>query len=482
MTDAELALQAAPPRRFPGRWLVVGWGAVAQAFVPHLLRHHGVAPEALQVWSPPDPALAEARAWGVHVHAQALTRDTPLDATLGTWLRPGDGLVNLAVGVCSRTLAVWCRDRGVHYLDTCVEPWAGGYTPAPGADAASVSNHALRAAVLAEHRPGAATGVIAHGANPGVVSHLVLHTLRRLGAQRGLDLSLGDAATAEALGLRVIHIAERDSQYRAAAGAPSRDTLVNTWSSTGLLAEAAQHAELGWGSHEHAAPPGSRRLGGADGPTLLLPGASVRWRARSWVPSVGEQAAWLITHHENTALAAHLSRRGEGGGRGYRPTVAYAYAPMAETAAALNAWAADGGKPPASGDVLRESLLGGHDELGALLLFDHGGAWVGSQLALAEAREHLPEANATTAQVVGGLIGAMAWMQDHPRRGLVEAEQMDATQVLEHALTCFGPVRWHDCHWRPEGGLALANFLLPAAARGARPPSPPLHPVDLETL
>lgn len=55
----------------------------------------------------------------------------------------------------------WCQAHGVLYLDTCIEPWAGGYAAAD----ASTTNYALRRAALALHRLGAPTALVAHGAN-----------------------------------------------------------------------------------------------------------------------------------------------------------------------------------------------------------------------------------------------------------------------------------------------------------------------------
>ena len=57
---------------------------------------------------------------------------------------------------------------------------------------------------------------------------------------------------AQRLGVKGIHIAERDTQ-RAKTPKP-RDVFVNTWSVEGFLSEGMQPAELGWGTHEKWAP------------------------------------------------------------------------------------------------------------------------------------------------------------------------------------------------------------------------------------
>ena len=74
-----------------------------------------------------------------------------------------------------------CWEKGAMYLDTCIEPWPGGYTD-PTVPPARRTNYALREEALAL-RPGnarAPTAVLTHGANPGLVSHFVKQALLEL--------------------------------------------------------------------------------------------------------------------------------------------------------------------------------------------------------------------------------------------------------------------------------------------------------------
>ena len=93
-------------------------------------------------------------------------------AILTPLLGRGDFLLNVSVEVSSIALIKLCWERGAMYLDTCIEPWPGGYTD-PTVPAARRTNYALREEALAL-RPGntrAPTAVVTHGANPGLVSH-----------------------------------------------------------------------------------------------------------------------------------------------------------------------------------------------------------------------------------------------------------------------------------------------------------------------
>ena len=67
-------------------------------------------------------------------------------------LRPllgaGDFLLNLSVDVSSVALIALCQEIGTLYLDTCIEPWPGGYTD-PSLTPSQRSNYALRESALA---------------------------------------------------------------------------------------------------------------------------------------------------------------------------------------------------------------------------------------------------------------------------------------------------------------------------------------------
>ena len=111
----------------------------------------------------------------------------------------GDFVLNLSVDVSSVALVKLCHEKGALYLDTCIEPWPGGYTD-PNIPASRRTNYALREEVL-ELRKGWSNGptaVITHGANPGLVSHFVKQAL--LDIARDTDLRRRRPAGARELG------------------------------------------------------------------------------------------------------------------------------------------------------------------------------------------------------------------------------------------------------------------------------------------
>lgn len=448
--------------RFDGRVLVVGFGSIAQAVLPLLSKRWGWSGERVRVLAPECDARLPAVESGIVRDARRLTEHN-FGAVLGPLLRRGDLLVNLSVDVSSLDLIRWCRGHGVLYVDTGIEPWPGGYD---AADAAT-TNYALRRAVLALHEPGAPTAVVAHGANPGLVSHFAKQGLLELAALKGVRVAPPHdwAALACALGVKVIQIAERDTQVAREPVPPGG--FHNTWSVDGLIAESWQCAELGWGTHEPRLPPDGRRHAAGDGCGIYLTGHAAQVKVKTWVPSCGETDAYLITHNEALSLAAFLTIPGADPARPrYRPTVYFAYDPSPATRASLDAWVAGGFREPGRKRVLRDSLVQGSDELGVLFVFDGGAYWYGSTLALAEARALAPRNSATTLQVAAGVLGAIDWLFAHPCEGVVEAEAMDHAHVLAVARPYLGTMSGVPADWQPgaKGDLSFAGFRLAPTA------------------
>jgi homospermidine synthase len=276
-----------------------------------------------------EDGAAVAAEYGCRFIKHTLTRENykrVLDPLVGR----GDFLLNLSVDVSSVALVKLCNEKGALYLDTCIEPWPGGYTD-PTVPPSKRSNYALREEALAlrdAKLPGP-TAVLTHGANPGLVSHLVKQALLNIAGDVGVDP--GRPETREAwgqlahkLGVKVIHIAERDTQVAMQPKGPGE--FVNTWSVDGFVSEGSQPAELGWGSHEKNWPRDGKKhdFGRGSAIYLMQPGAGTR--VRTWTPLAGHFHGFLITHGESISISDYLTLR-KGEQVLYRPTVHYAYHP-----------------------------------------------------------------------------------------------------------------------------------------------------------
>jgi homospermidine synthase len=293
--------------------------------------------------------------------------------------------------------------------------------------------------------------VLTHGANPGLVSHLVKQALLNIAKDTGVQARPTSreqwATLAQTLGVKVIHIAERDSQV---ANIPkAANEFVNTWSVDGFVSEGAQPAELGWGSHEKHFPVDGGRHEKGSGCAIYLnrPGASTR--VRTWTPEAGHFHGFLITHSEAISLADYYTVK-DGDRVVYRPTSHYAYHPCDNAVLSVHEFAGRNWHIQDRKRIMLNEITQGIDELGVLLAGHSKNAyWYGSQLSIGEARELAPFNSATSLQVTSAALSGMIWAMENPTRGIVEPDEMDFERPLEICRPYLGTVVGKYTDWTP---------------------------------
>jgi homospermidine synthase len=302
---------------FTNKMLVLGAGSVSQCVLP-LLTEHLLEARQITVIDFQDnrERIASTLAKGAKFTQLQITEEN-LDQVLSEHLSAGDFLLDLAWNIDANVIIQWCHDHGVLYLNTSVEEWdpyLGGSNRNPIERTLYYRHMRLRSMKSTWNSTGP-TAIVEHGANPGLVSHLVKKALVDI-ATRGLsegkvsrevETTLTEERyndLAHRLGVKVIHIAERDTQV---TNHPKQwDEFVNTWSVEGFYEEGIAPAELGWGTHEKTLP-----LRGLEHPTgpknqicIAQPGATT-W-VRSWVPNF-EIAGMVIRHGEAFTISDHLT-------------------------------------------------------------------------------------------------------------------------------------------------------------------------------
>ncbi len=437
---------------FPGRIVIVGFGSVGHGVLPLILRHIGIAPERITVVTADTDGREEAARYNVRFITQPLTREN-LRRTLDPLLGRGDFLLNVSVDVSSVALIRYCWEKGAMYLDTCIEPWPGAYTD-PTIPPAKRTNYALREEALALRTGNARapTAVLTHGANPGLVSHLLKQALLNLAHDTGVapgepKSRVEWAELAQRLGVKVIHIAERDTQVSTRPKEPGE--FVNTWSIDGFVSEGSQPAELGWGTHERNFPRDGRRQEFGGGAAIYLSQPGVATRVRSWTPLNGPYHGFLITHGESISIADYLTVRKDTQVL-YRPTVHYAYHPCDAAVLSVHEFYGRNFLPQERKRLLMDDIVSGIDELGVLVAGHKKNAyWYGSQLSIEEARRLAPFNNATSLQVTVSVLSGLIWAMENPNSGVVEPDEMDYRRNLEICLPYLGPVEGHYTDWTP---------------------------------
>jgi homospermidine synthase len=404
--------------RITGPIVMIGFGSIGKGTLPLIERHFAYDKSRFVIIDPhEDGELAKQH--GVRFIKQAITRDNYRDV-LVPLLTAGGGqgfCVNLSVDTSSVDIMTMCREIGALYIDTVVEPWLGFYfdkTIGPE----KRSNYALRETLLAaKHKsPGGTTAVSTCGANPGMVSWFVKQALLDIARDTNTPFSEpnsreGWGQLAQKLGVKGIHIAERDTQ-RSKNPKPI-DVFVNTWSVEGFVSEGMQPAELGWGTHE------------------------------KWMPDNGRP------HPDGCGAAIYLLQ--PGANVVYRPTCHYAYHPANDAVLSLHEIFGATGKMQQKWHILDEhEIVDGIDELG-VLIYGHAknAYWYGSQLSIEETRAIAPYQNATGLQVSSAVLAGMVWALENPNAGIVEADEMDFRRCLEIQLPYLGPVKGFYTDWTP---------------------------------
>ena len=395
--------------RFQGRILVLGAGSVAQCVIPLLLEHLVDAKQMTIVDQRDNRSRVKSALDAGATYIQDQVTKENLNSFLSSHLSAGDFLLDLAWNIDANTILGWAHDHDVMYLNTSIEEWnpyEGGKNKHPLERTLYVRHMRMREMKSKWDKPGA-TAIVEHGANPGLVSHLVKKALVDIANKTIEDgiateqiksaLAAEDyAKLAQALTVKVIHISERDTQV---SDKPKLlNEFVNTWSVEGLYEEGVAPAELGWGTHEKKLP--AMAYEHQSGPktqiAIAQPGAKT-W-VRSWVPDM-EITGMVIRHGEAFTIPDHLTVW-DGDKAVYRPTVHYAYCPTDAAIASLRELEHRNWDLTENQRIMNDEIIDGNDRLGVLLMgHPYKSWWTGSLLSIHDSRKLIPNQSATTVQV-----------------------------------------------------------------------------------
>jgi homospermidine synthase len=451
---------------FQGRVLLVGFGGVAQCTLPLIERHLAVPLNRITVMDFAEKASAKILPWkakGVKFSDERITPEN-LSTELGKYVGPGDLIIDLAWNIECADILRWCHNHQVLYINTSVELW----NPYHEAERKSPQERTLYARHMklwdlfrewgGNH---GTTAVLEHGANPGLVSHFTKRALRdithRLLSDRPydprrteLERALDDrqyGALAYLLGVRVLHISERDTQ--ATNLHRPGNVFFNTWSVEGLFEEGTAPAEMGWGTHERLLPTGSCQHDAGPRNQICLRDFGINTFVKTRVPSA-ELVGMIIRHGEAFTLSHYLSLQNSDRETIYRPTVHYSYLPCPQAVECLEEVRAKGFKRHDTWHIMGDDITHGYDELGVLLMgHDYKSWWCGTILSIEEARALVPGQNATTLQVAASVLAAVGWMLRNPESGVRVPEELPDDEILEFAQPYLGRVPSIPLDWTP---------------------------------
>jgi homospermidine synthase len=447
---------------FENKILFVGYGAVAECTLPILFRHLKVPAKNVTVMDFENRA-AKLKPWtakGVRFVRDRVTEDN-MGSLLAKYVGPGDILIDLAWNIDALEILQWCRDHGVMYINTSTELWDPYKTGSHPTEKTLYHRHMNLRRMTAKWKTKGATAVIEHGANPGLISHFVKQGLLDIGQKLIADKKVKGAAAkkiarlsaagafnelAQALGVKVIHCSERDTQI---TDQPKQvDEFVNTWSIEGFREEGTTTSELGWGTHEKQLPKYAFQHKNGPKNQICIARMGINTWVRSYVPGWDIQGM-VVRHGEAFTISDKLTVWKKSKAV-YRPTMHYAYCPCDEAISSLNEMRGYNYKLNVNQRIMNDEITSGADVLGALIMgHPYNAWWVGSDLSIEESRRLVPHQNATTMQVAISVTAALMWMIKNPLESVCVADDLPHDFILKVSKPYLGKWISKPYDWTP---------------------------------
>jgi len=454
---------------------------------------------------------------------------------LSQHLHNGDTVIDLTFGINCIDILSWCQEHGVRYINTAVEKWEDeqitdndatwlGDSKEEKGDWTIKHKDLYDRTLYARHQEitnygfsgSGPTAVLEHGCNPGLVSHfvraalddIVAHVLKSVSGARLEELRVLHAAgdyprIAHALGLRVIHISEIDTQTTSQPR--PKGSFFNTWSPMGFAEEALDWVQVGWGTHER---PLSRMLTPTRGSRnqVFIPMHAMDLVMESYVPHTPIKGMCIPHGEADTIVEAltvyddedssndssgedsddctntRVTSQGEikkAGRAVYRPSAYYVYQCADIALESLDEMRKAGYVPQSQYHVLVPSDgLKGEDRVGVLLMFEDDPVrtvlgesaeetrapwsyWYGS--ILSDANNLMHNFGPTVVQVAASVLAAFKWIQENPCQGVCWPDNLPHKFILDTAAPFLGNIVSAEMKdYAPPKSLQFADFVCSA--------------------
>ncbi|WP_454780714.1 saccharopine dehydrogenase C-terminal domain-containing protein [Legionella sp. WA2022007384] len=434
---------------FENKIIILGFGCIGQALLPLLTSKLGIPSSNISIITNENSSILIAKEFSVNIFIHNINQNN-YKTLIGSLLTFEDLVIDVSIGISTASLIKLCNEHHALYINASIEEW--GESIFEKNDPETWTNYWLREKILGLRETIKKTSVLTHGANPGLVSHFVKQALLNIAKDNSLQISPPQnrfewASLAKTLNIKSVHIAEHDTQV--ATSFKKWDEFVNTWSIKGFIEEIKQPIEIGWGTHERHVPQGAKFHSQGAKSSIYIECPSASMKVRSWTPSFGAYHGYLITHPENTSIANYLTLEKDNRVL-YRPTVLYSYCPCPDALLSLHELQGNEWIPQKNSRLIVDEIAEGIDELGVLLMGNSKGVyWYGSTLSIEESRKLVAHNNATSLQVVAGLISGIIWAIQHPNEGLVEPDELPYDEILKNAVPYLGKVQGHYSKWSP---------------------------------
>lgn len=355
-------------------------------------------------------------------------------------LSPNDILIDCAYLTETYDLFNWCNETKASYVNSAIGIWDDVDKVVGPFQNYSIKHFHDQLITRNKELDPTNNFIICHGMNPGVVSYMAKCGLLRIKKDKGLPSSPSPsyAELASTLGIRTIHISEKDTQISSIPR--NYGEYCNTWSynNVSMYDEAMSMVEFTKGTHEGDI---GFELIHDYGHYVVLKRRGMSLYARSYTPISGMFIGMLVPHDENITIGKTLSTPS------YRPSVYYVYHPSSATMESFYELKENNMNPQTNNRLLTNDIKEGADELGLTFFLADGSIyWIGSLLDIEEVRGLFDNKingyiNATTVPVAASYLSCVYYLIDNidNPKGLLVPDDLPCEKMMKVFLPFMGP-------------------------------------------
>ena len=436
---------------FKNRILIIGCGSIGTALLPLLIKFIILSPSKITVCDKNANRFAKISQFinlGVKTKHIKITKDNVSNLIINELgFGQDDIIIDASYEINTEYMFSLCESAGISFINSAVEIWEK--EPEMKEIDYTFFIRFKNMEIKNKITPIKKNNFIASlGCNPGNVNIWTLYALDKINKQKENFTYSSYAELAKLMGLKTIHISEKDTQI---TNKPKRENeYVNSWAadSVSWYDEAFGFLEISWGTHESKLPDNViSEL--SNEYQIIVNNVGCETFARTYTPIGKNLIGMLIRHEETYTICKALTLKDSNNKITYKPSVYYVYKPNdSSVASTMEARANDNQNQPTS-RLMTDDIIEGRDEVGVTLYFEDGDIyWIGSILDIKEARllydnQYDNIINATLLQVVAGYIGGIFHLIESINKkkyqGLLFPEDLPISQFIKNTRPMLGP-------------------------------------------
>lgn len=436
---------------FNNKILIIGCGSIGASLLYLIINFIKIDPKLITIIDKDILKLDKIQKFvnlGVNKHIIKLDQHNTKEFIINYLkLSKNDIIIDASYEISTKYMYQLCSESGISYINSSVESWEiePTFTEKDYTFSSLIEDIILldKQTLKKENN-----FIIGLGGNPGNVNIWTLYALDKINNKKNKFSYNSYAELAQKMGLRVIHISEKDSQI---TNKPrKRNEYLNTWSSDAIswYGEAIGNIEISWGTHEKNTY--DKIVDSLSNPyQKIMDRKGYTTFGLTYTPISRNTVGMLIRHEECYTICRKLSIVDNNNNIVYKPSCYYVYKPCDSSMASINELIERNNDYHRKTRLMTCDIIEGRDELGCNLFFENGEIWwIGSLLDINEARltfdnQDTELINATLLQVLAGYMGGLFYLiqsiQSKTYRGLLLPEDMPVKQFLKWTRPLLGP-------------------------------------------